>query len=264
MSRAPQKLYNGRIENDLANWDITGAVVYDPAQGSTFLGSAFVPAGATLAQDFGVGEGRTFTLDYKAKAAVAGSITVEIGRDASTVVWSRTDTAVTRWQSYSHQIGLPYGTYWLRFSADVDMHMDDVSLAHIYKSRVELAQIIHTRLGVLATSANITDPCTALDDYNDALDAGLRGAGALYQGVPDIRLVDASTVDAVLDGIELAMLQKLHRYWSTKTDFSLGPRSESISQVTAAIDRLIGTAVGGRSSQSGRAVKTRRLIHGGY
>lgn len=266
MSRSPNKLSNGEMEHDLTQWDLGGAAVYLPSDGNTFLGCASLPsAGSYIEQSFTVNSARSFTVAYALKGGSGGSVDVQIRNHDDVVVWSTTETVTTAWQDFSATVGLPWGTYYLKFAFnDVAVYVDDVSVAHIIKTRLQLAVIIHERLGVLASNANIVNPETSLEDYNEAIDAGLRTINAIWHGVPDIRCVDETNVDSALDQIELAMLHRLHRYWSTKTDYSLGPRSESISQVTAAIDRLIGTAVGGRSAQSGRSIKTRRLYHTGY
>ena len=71
----------------------------------------------------------------------------------------------------------------------------------------------------------------------------------------------ASSTPAV-DEVQRYMLHKLHRYYARNaTDFTLEGRTEHLRQRTAAIENLLGIAVGGRPAASGRGVQMRRLVH---
>lgn len=261
----PNRIYNGDISRDLQNWTITGGAAFVANHGNKELGAAHLAtAGDSIAQPFSIGVGRPYTIELAAKGASTGSVTLAIINEDGVTIWTKEVGVTTEWQACVEKVGLPWGNHTLTLTfSDVAVYLDDISIAWVIKSRAELAKIVHERLGVMATTADVS--LLPADDggwYEAPIDAALRAVGATDPaGRPDVRYLDTDTVDAAVDQIELEALHKLHRHWSTKTDYSLGPRSESLSQIAGAIDRLIGTAVGGRSAASGRSVKQRRLNH---
>jgi hypothetical protein len=267
MSRV-NRIYNGDFSRDLNNWTTSGAAAHVSDQGYLELGAAHIPAGAAIAQQFGIGVGREYTLELAIKATgAAGSLDLNISDSQANPVYEATIPAQAEWQRWSVRVGLPWGSFTLTLGdGDVDVVVDDVSIAHIVKTRQQLARLVADRLGPLADEADKT----YLGDeqggaYADAIDAALRAVRALDPaGRPDVRYLSVDNLDNCLDQIELAMLHTLHRYWTTKTDYGLGPRQEHLSQISAGIERLIGVAVGGRNASAGRSVKVRRLTHGGW
>lgn len=263
----PNRLYNGDISRDLQQWTISGNAAYVANEGNRELGACSLPdAGSSIAQPFSIGVGREYTIELAVKGAADGAVTLTIHNEDSVEVWTKAVDVKSGWEVAVARVGLPWGNYTFTIAySDVAVHVDDVSIAWVIKSRAELARIVHERLGIMATKAGVALLPTGSGAggwYEAPIDAGLRAVGATDRaGRPDVRYLDTNSVDAAVDQIELEALHKLHRYWSTRTDFSLGPRSESLSQIGAAIDRLIGTAVGGRSAAAGRGVKQRKLHH---
>lgn len=265
----PNRLYNGDIAQDLNNWTPAGNAAFIASQGFNELGAISLPgSGDSVAQDFSIGVGRKYMVEVAGKAVSgSGNVTLTIKTDDGVTIYTATISLTTSWQLWQERVGLPFGTFTLTLAyADVACYLDDVSVAYVVKTRAELAKAVHDRLGVLATNASVSLlPVSGEGSwYAEPIDVGLRSVQATDPaGRPDVRYLDAGIVDACINEIELEALHKLHRYWSTKTDYSIGQRSESQSQITAAIDRLIGTAVGGRAATAGRAVQQRKLIHRG-
>lgn len=263
----PNRLLNGDVAQDLQNWTIANGAAFIASQGNNELGAIHLAnSGDSVTQQFTIGVGREYMVEVAGKAAsAAGSVTITIETDAGTAIYTASINLSTVWQVWQQRVGLPWGTFNLILAyADVACYLDDISVAWVIKTRAELAKAVHERLGVLATNASVSLlPVSGEGSwYANAIDAGLRSVRAMDPaGRPDVRYLNSDNVDACINEIELEALHKLHRYWATKTDYSIGQRTENQSQITAAIDRLIGTAVGGRAATAGRAVAQRRLIH---
>lgn len=263
----PNRLYNGSLAEDLTEWTPAGNAAFIASQGFNELGAVHLTgSGDSVEQDFSIGVGRPYMVEVAGKAASgSGNVTLTIRRDSGETIYTASIGLTTTWQLWQERVGLPFGTFYLKLEYDdVACYLDDISVAHVVKTRAELAKAVHNRLGVLATNASVSLlPVSGEGSwYAEPIDVGLRSVRATDPaGRPDVRYLDADTVDACINEIELEALHKLHRFWSTKTDYSIGQRSESQSQITAAIDRLIGTAVGGRAATAGRAVQQRKLIH---
>lgn len=264
----PNRLYNGDFARDLANWNAEGNAAFVANQGSAELGALSLPdAASAVEQGFTIGVGRPYMLEMAVRADAAdGEVSVAITNSAGDAVWSAAYLTNTDWIIYTTRIGLAWGDYTLRLAfSDTACYVDDVSLAWVVKTRAELAASVANHLGVLASAAGFSTGQTQTateGDYTDAVDEGLRAVGALDPaGRPDVRYLDTDTLSGCLGAIELAMLNKLHRYWVTKTDYAIGPRQEHLSQVQAALLALTGAAVGGRPASAGRGVQTRRLHH---
>lgn len=262
----PNRLYNGDIAQDLDNWTPAGNAAFIASQGFNELGAISLPgSGDSVSQDFSIGVGRPYMVEVAGKGTGSGSVTLTIATDDGVTIYTASIGLTTSWQLWQERVGLPWGTFTLTLTyADVACYLDDVSVAYVVKTRAELAKAVHERLGVLATNASVSLLPVSGDGswYANPIDVGLRSVRALDPaGRPDVRYLDSDTVDACINEIELEALHKLHRYWATKTDYSIGQRSENQSQITAAIDRLIGTAVGGRAATAGRAVQQRKLSH---
>lgn len=265
MSR-PNRVYNGDLSRDLDNWSAAGSATFVAGQGNLERGCARLPAaGAAISQVVSVPVSRTYTLQVATYGPVAGSVTATLTSDAGDEIWSGSLTVGTTWKVREIDLGLPWGSHTLALTYDdVDVYVDDISLAHVVATRAALATMVHDRLGVLATDASMTTLASGAateGDYTDAVDTGLRKVEAVdAAGRVDVRYLTSDNLDACLGEIELAMLHRLHRYWSTKTGYTIGPRTEQLQQVSAGIERLIGIADGGRAG-SGRTVKQRRLYH---
>lgn len=251
---------------DLTHWTTVGGPSYVANVGNDELGCAYLESGDSISQEIVINVGREYMVEVATKGASTGNLTLTIANQDGDTMYTTNITVVDYWTVWCQRIGLPWGTHTLKLAYnDVAVYVDDVSVAYVIKTREELVDIVDERLGLLASNASLTrrgDDDETEGDYTHALDAALRTVGAVDPaGLPDVRYLDSNTLDQCLDELELNMLHRLHRYWSTKTDYTIGPRTERISQVNAAIERLIGIAVGGRSASSGRGVAQRRLVH---
>lgn len=266
----PNRLYNGDFARDLNNWDVDGAAAHITNQGSCELGAASLPSsGSAIQQSFSIGVGRPYMVELALCGASADGqaiLTIETN-DEEAVYTTNLLFSAAEWSRHAERVGLPWGDYNIRVGyVDAACYVDDVSVAYVVATRQELAQKTANRLGALAANAGYSTGATQQSpegDYTDAIDEGLRAVGALDPaGRPDVRYVDPENLTALLGAIELAMLHRLHRYWMTKTNYQIGPRTEYLNQIQASLLALTGGAVGGRPASAGRGVQTRRLRHG--
>lgn len=263
----PNRLFNADFSRDLSQWTVAGAAVFLVGDGSKELGAASLPSsGAAISQSFTIGVGRPYMVEVACKAvSTAGTVTLTITNSVGTVFTWNVPVS-TAWEVQNQRVGLAWGDYTLTITYNgVAVYVDDVSIAWVLKTRLELAQEVAGRLGVLATNASMVTDATDTDtegDYTSAIDEGLRAVAAVDPaGRVDVRYLDEGLVIACLDAIELAMLKRLQRYWMTKTDYAIGPRQEHQNQISQALLALTGSAVGGRPASAGRAVKSRSLYH---
>lgn len=266
----PNRLYNADFARDLNSWTPDGDAAHVVNQGYRELGAVHLPAsGSAVQQAFSIGVGRPYMIEVAVCGASADGqllLAIETG-DEELVYASNLLFSDSEWSYHAERVGLAWGEYNLRLAyVDAACYVDDVSIAFVPATRQELARKTADRLGALAANANFSAGATQTSpegDYTDAIDEGLRAIGAVDPaGRPDVRYVDAESLTALLGSIELAMLNRLQRYWMTKTNYQLGPRTEYLNQIQAALLALTGGAVGGRPASAGRGVQTRRLQHG--
>lgn len=263
----PNRLFNGDFAGDLSNWAVGGNAVFIVSQGNKELGAVHLPdAGSYVEQSFTIGVGRPYMVEVAVKGASGtGTVALTITNSSGTV-FSSSLAFGNGWVNRAERVGLPWGDYTLRlaFSSGA-VYVDDVSVAHVVKTRAELAASVAGRLGILATQASMTavpNGTATEGDYTDPVNEGLRAVGACDPaGREDVRFLEGDALSGCLEEIELAMLQKLQRYWTTKTDYAIGPRQEHLNQISAALLALTGGAVGGRPASAGRSVKVRKLEH---
>jgi hypothetical protein len=273
MADVRNALSNGRFLQDLANWVASGAA-YSAGDGDDHYGVAVLSTGGDyVEQTFSVAHARLYSLHIAVKAigsSLSGSqATARIvdGNGNTVLTQALTGTADT-WTETTYSIGLAPGTtYTLRItnaSAAGDVRIDDVWLWWVPLSRAQVAARVHAKLARLATERSLsTTPAGALTegDYTYAVDAGLRSVGAIdpETDLPDVRWLDAAMLDTALDAVELEMLERLQRDYAVAVDTTVGPRSERLSQIAAAIAALRG-GVGGKGGGGGRIVM-RKLSH---
>ena len=264
----PNRLFNSDFAQDLSQWTVGGNAAFLVNDGKQELGAVSLPdAGSSIAQSFSISLGRLYMVEVAVKAVVTdGTVTLTISNSSGTVFTWNVDAVAGGWTVCSQRVGLPWGDYTMTLVYnDVAVYVDDLSIAWVPKTRLELATEVSERLGILATQASFsTDGIEANSegDYTGAVDEGLRAVGAVDPaGRVDVRYLDDGLIVACLDQIELAMLKRLQRYWMTRTDYAIGPRTEHINQISNALLALTGSAVGGRPATAGRSIKTRKLIH---
>ena len=94
-------------------------------------------------------------------------------------------------------------------------------------------------------------------DYSAAIDEALRSVSAKTRwGDPDVTMVMGDQVNMVLEGAKAATLQRLRNKYALDVDVSLGPRSESRSQIAKSLDGMLAGGGGGD-----RRVSMGRLNH---
>lgn len=263
----PNRVFNGEFAGDASNWALGGNAVFVVFQGNKELGAVHLPdSGSYVEQSFTVGVGRPYMVEAAVKGVSGtGNVTLTITNSTGTV-FTTSLAFGNGWVNRSERVGLAWGDYTLRlaFSSGA-AYVDDVSIAWVIKTRAELAAAVAERLGILATQASMTTvPNGAATEghYTDPVNEGLRAVGACDQaGREDVRYLGNDALSGCLEEIELAMLKKLQRYWTTKTDYAIGPRQEHMNQISAALLALTGGAVGGRPASAGRSVKVRKLEH---
>lgn len=266
-------LANGRFLHNLNNWTASGAS-YSAGDGDEHYGVAVLATGGGyVEQSFSVASARGYSLHLAVKAVgaelSAGQATLRIQDGDGNILGTTnlTGTADT-WTEQTPTFGLAPGTsYTLRItnvSAAGDVKVDDVWLWWAPKTRAQLAAEVHTRLGRLATERSLsTTPAGALSegDYTYAVDAGLRSVGAIdpETDLPDVRWLEAASLDIAMDAIEREMLKRLARDYAVVVDTQVGQRRESLSQINKAIQGLTGA--GERQGGQGGRVVMRRLRH---
>lgn len=258
---------NGTFNGNSSGWTTNGTAAYLASAGSVVLGCASMPAGGDyIEQQIALPRGAEYVVDvWAVGVSVSGNVDVAIINSDGVTVWSATLSVLTSWANvHGQRIGLPAGTFTLRITYnDVAIYVDRISVAQIVKTRAELAQLAANMLGILATDASYKLDASDLGSeghYTDAIDSALREYDAIGpDGVPDVRCIDVDMLDAVIDSIRTQMLHKLHAYYAHAIDFTLEGRTEHLTQRTAAIEKLLGLAVGGRSAATGRAPQQSRL-----
>lgn len=263
----PNRVYNGDFAGSVDNWTLGGNAAFIVSQGFQELGAVHLPdSGSTVEQSFTIGVGRLYMVEAAVKGVSGtGNVTLTISNSSGTVFTSNLAFG-NGWVNRAERVGLPWGDYTIRVAFNSGAaYVDDISIAFVVKTRAELANLVADRLGVLASQASmntIPDGEDTEGHFTGPVDEGLRAVGAMDPaGRPDVRYLDVDSLNGCLDEIELAMLKKLQRYWTTKTDYAIGPRQEHINQISGALLALTGGAVGGRPASAGRAVKVRKLNH---
>ncbi len=263
-------LTNGRFLVDLSGWDETGSPAFSVGDGDDHYGVAALDAGDAIAQDFAVPRARQYTLHLSIKCSVqitAGLVTAVItDGDGNTVKTIQPTAAAATWMESETSLGLtPGSSYTLTItnvSAGDAVKVDDAWIWAVAMTRAQLAARVADKLGQLATDRSLSLTPTGLlteGDYTYAVDAGLRQIGAVDDetDLPDVRWLEAATLNAALDAIEREMLEQLRRDYAAFVDIRVGPHDEKLSQTGQALDRLVA---GGAGGGAGRIVQ-RKLRH---
>ena len=265
---------NGRFTVQLSGWTPVGSPSYLPSDGDAHYGMASLANGDSIGQTFGVGRARSYTLHLAVKATgtlVAADATVTIkNSDGDTVLSEDLSGNASGWSGNNFAVGLGSGSYEIVIAnaSDKTVKIDDVWMWFVPITRAGLADRVHAKLGSLATDKDLgvgPDGELSEGDYTYAVDAGLRQAGAINPETdePDIRYLETTDIDTVLDLVEMEILEKLHREYATSVDLSIGPRSENRSQTAKMLERLVSGSSGqGGSGGGNRRVIMRPLSHG--
>ena len=246
-------LSNGRFLHDLGNWTDSGAS-YSAGDGDEQYGVAALAIGGSVSQQFAVEGAKLYTIHLSIKAVgstlSAGQATITITDGAgNTVVTQNLIGTADTWTEQTYTFGLAQGTTYTltirNVSAASQVKVDDVWLWYVPMTRAAVAARVHTKLGLLATDMSYnTTSSGALTEgsYTYAIDTGLRQSGAIdpMTDEPDVRWMATTHIDSLLSVVEFAMLERLQRNYATMTDITVGQRSERLSQIASAIDKLKG------------------------
>lgn len=250
-------LVNGRFLHNLNGWTAASAT-YSAGDGDDHYGVAVLSAGGSIRQAFAVTRARSYTLHLSVKTANA---TVTIQDGAGNSLPAQTASGSASWTESSLTFGLAPGTTYTLIISNAggsSISVDDVWLWWVPLTRAQLADKVHRKLDSLASDASFsTTPALSQTEgsYTDAIDAGLRTAGAIdpETDLPDVRYLDSGSLDMALDAIEREMLERLMRHYATLTDIRVGDRDEKLSQIGAQVARMASPRA------SGGKVVTRQL-----
>ena len=258
-------LINGHFDG-LAGWTVQGDVVFAAHEGERFLGCAALGPGGVLQQAFGTRSRRRhhLRLAYKGDGA---ALTVTLTDGAGRTVKTTALAGAADWGEMLWELYLPLWQYALTVSntGGVMAYVDEAWVWPVVRSRAEIAAAVADALGGLATDAGLS--LTAHDtmtegDYTGAVDEALRAVRAVDEetGLPDVRWLAPDQVDAVERAALQRMLERLQRRYATMVDVAVGPRRESLSQIAAAVGRMLADmATAGEAA--GRTVQMRRMTY---
>lgn len=252
-------LQSGDFSRGLYGWSGSGTI--SRSLGYPRVNCAQLAAGQSLSQAIGISGEILYTLHYFYRLATGATLTVAYG-DVS--------------QQHS---GLPADVWRegvLVFSVENDggnesvvisatggtAYVDTIALmgGGLPKSRAEIASTVAGMIPELATDAGlVTTPGASgpEGDYSAAIDEALRAIGAMNAwGDIDVTMLGPGQVNNVLEAVKIAVLQRIRGQKALETDVSLGPRSESRSQIASSLDEMLAGA------SSDRRPKIARLYHG--
>lgn len=254
---------NGDFTAGVGHW--TGDGVRVPTDGRVQPGCMEIPSGGLASQTF-ASPGGLLTVQIAVRSAAGGELTRVIRDSAGNGLYEPLPVPATaEWSPAGDlEAGLAAGTFVLELGAvGGAVRVDGVWLGYLAATRAFLARLTHDALGELAAGAGYSPaPQDGHPEghYSDAIDAALRAVGAVDgAGRADIRCLEPEGLDRLLHELRLSMLRRLHLHWSSRTDYQLGPRSESVSQIARAIAAMVGAA--GGAGGGNRAVYSRRLHH---
>lgn len=249
-------------------WQAENGAVFAASVGNDQLGAASLPtAGASIYQEVTLPERPSWSLEAYLYGAGAGNATIIITNNDGETIYTTT-VALTggSWQQWTTTIGLPPNRIRIKFAYnDVAFYVDDVSVAHIPKTRYQLAVLAHDEIQDLVSDiSSFTAPSAPSNEgsYTAAIDAALTWVGAINtQGDPDVRWLERDQVDQTIDKIvEEVLTGPVLAYYQKKVDVSLGPRRESYSQIANGIRQRYGLVPGATHSGQ-RRMMTIDLTH---
>ena len=264
-------LTNGRFEHDVDGWSLSGAS-YLANDGSDHFGMAVLAQDEYIEQAFSVLGARLYIVHAALKssgAIVSGDVTFLItdGKGNTVLTWEPDVPYPDYWIEVERRAGFVMGTtYTLRITNNQaeDVKIDDIWIWAPALSRREVAIRVHEKLGALAQGDVNLNYAAQIGkgegDYTFAIDGGLRQIGAIDEvtNLPEIRAIDVSSVDLLIDAVEKEMVERIENEYITKVDLRVGPHSESFSQIGKALREKQGS--GGASTPGGRVVM-RKLTH---
>lgn len=253
-------LRNGDFSRGLYEWTGTGAI--SRALGFPRLNCAALDAGESLSQAQGISEQNLYTLHYFYQVATGATLTVGYGAYTNT----HTGAPLSVWRegvlAFAVDMGEGNDSVSLSTSGGA-AYVDTVTLlaGGLAQSRAGIATLVAARMAAIASDQSFSTTPSATGpegDYTAAIDEALRAVGCMNSwGDPDVTLLVPAQINAVVESARSAMLQKARADYALQTDVTLGPRSESRSQIASSLDEIL--AGGG---QGGGRVTMARLDHG--
>ncbi len=240
-------LLNGGFDGNLNEWSGTGTIAR--SLGYPRLGCVELAAGQSISQQVGLSEDTLYTLHFFYYLESGAGLIAGYGSGVSQTFTG----TVGAWQEGDMIFALDAGandSVTLEASGGT-VYVDSTALMYgaLPISRDEAGVRLERRLGALATDAALSlTPASSgpQGDYSEAIDEALRAIGAVNRwGDPDVTIVRSEQVNELLEGAQMAMLQRLRSSYALETDVSLGPRKESRSQIAASIDAMLGGGGGG-------------------
>lgn len=250
----PNLLINGDFSRGLYQWQGSGAIAR--SLGYPRANCAQLSAGQDLAYPLGIAEQYLYTLHYFYRLASGATLT--IGYGAATQAHAGTPEDVWRegMLSFSLEVGEGNDSVTMISEGGV-AYVDTVTLMSggLPTTRSAIATTVAARIASLASDKGLSTTPSAVGpegDYSAAIDEALRAVGAMNTwGDVDVTLLGPGQVSAVTETTRASMLQLLRSSYALETDVSLGPRSESRSQIAGSIDEMLaGTGSDRRPSQA--------------
>ncbi|HIP70548.1 MAG TPA: hypothetical protein EYH05_04045 [Anaerolineae bacterium] len=252
-------------DSNLSLWQQTGNPVYVPNDGNDQLGCVeLVASGDAVEQFVLLTESLTYTVSVAVKGDGAQVALSLVNQDGDTA-YSNTITGTAAWAETAVAVNLPASQYTIRLAwASGTVRLDDISLAHIPASRVELARLADRNLGELATTFSLSygpDGDDTEGDYTQAVTSALREVGAIDErNLPDVRCLKPYEVDEAVDRIVYHMMPILHNRAMLKpTSSTTGPVTDKFN-LLGAIEKRMGI-VPGQANINPAGVVTRRLTY---
>ena len=253
---------NGGFSRGLYLWAGSGTI--ERSLGYPRLNCARLAAGQSLGQAVSIGAETYYTLHYFYRLTTGATLTVGYGA----ITNEHTGAPLDVWRegvlAFSAEAGEENGSIVLAAAGGL-AYVDSVSLlwGALAKSRAEIAGEVAARIRTLAAEKGLVATPGAggpEGDYTAAIDEALRANGAMNDwGDVDIGQLSAGNINAAIEGATGAMMELIRTMYALDVDVTLGPRSESRSQISKNLADLIGGGSGGgvagtadRSASSGR------------
>lgn len=253
-------LQNGDFSRGLYEWTGTGTIIR--SDGYPRVNAAQLTDGQSLAQDIGISVEQPYTLHYFYKLTTGATLTVAYGDVSQTHTGAPLDVWREGVLVFAVEEGDDANASVEISAADATAYVDTLTLLFggLPKSRGQIATDVAGMIAEFATDASLSTTASATGpegDYSAAIDEALRAASAMTRwGDPDVTKLLGNQVNMVVEGTKAAMLQRLRAKYALEVDVSLGPRSESRSQIASSLDEMLAGGGGGD-----RRVSMGRLTH---
>lgn len=248
-------LRNGDFSRGLYEWTGDGAI--SRSLGYPRLNCAQLAAGQSLSQAQGISQEQLYTLHYFYQVASGATLTVGYGAVTQTHTGAPFDVWREGMLVFAVEAGEGNEAVELAASGGV-ARVDTVTLlaGGLPKSRGQIAAEVAGRIVDIATDADLTSDANTMGpegDYSAAIDEALRAVGAVNSwGDPDVTLLPPLKINDVIEAARVSILQRVRGKYALETDVSLGPRSESRSQIASSLDEMLAGAGGSRRPSMGK------------